>query len=584
MLSNKSVNAQEKISFDISFSEPQAHYIEVKMRIDGNKDDFIDLKMPVWSPGSYLIREYPKNVEGFRASSNGDALNTEKTDKNTWRISTKNATNIEVNYRVYAFEVSVRTSLVDASHAFLSPTGTFMYLKDKINTPSEVTIHPYEGWNKISTGLESVKGRKNTFYAPNFDILFDSPIEVGNQEIFYFTAAGIEHEVAMVGEAYYDEAILKRDMAKIVESETEIFKENPNKRYVFIIHNYESGSGGLEHLNSTVLGASRNAYNTPSSYINFLGLVSHEYFHIWNIKRLRPENLGPFNYDAENYTTNLWISEGFTAYYDNLVLRKADIIDEEAYLKILASDINVVENRPGNHVQSLKESSFDAWIKQYRPNENSTNTTVTYYNKGALIGLLLDLEIRHLTQAKAGLDDVMKAMYDQYYKNEDRGFTEAEFIAMSEKIAGKSLKHIFNYVEVASSLDYNRYLKHAGLELVDLNLEVNRASLGVNTSTQNGRIMVSSVIAGTAAWDHGINAKDELISINGTRLNSSEAIDKFMLDQNAGNSLKILISRDGLLQTITVPVSRDPRKKYVILPLPKTNLEQTAVKKAWLGL
>lgn len=584
MLSNKLVNAQEKIKFDISFTEPQAHYIEVKMRIDGNTAEFIDLKMPVWSPGSYLIREYPKNVEGFRASSNGKSLKAEKTDKNTWRIKTEAAKSIEVNYRVYAFEVSVRTSLVDASHAFLSPTGTFMYIKDKINLPSEVTIHPYEGWSKISTGLEPVNGKTNTFHAPNFDILFDAPFEIGNQEIFYFTAAGIEHEVAMVGEAYYNEAVLKRDIAKIIESETEIFKENPNKRYVFIIHNYESGRGGLEHLNSTVLAASRDSYNTRSSYIDFLGLVSHEYFHIWNIKRLRPENLGPFNYDAENYTTNLWISEGFTAYYDNLVLRKAAIVDEKEYLQILASDINGVENRPGNHVQSLKESSFDAWIKQYRPNENSMNTTVTYYNKGALVGLLLDLEILHITQAKSGLDEVMRAMYEQYYTKEDRGFTEAEFIAMAEKIAGKSLKHIFDYVEVASSLDYNRYLKHAGLELVDLNQDIQHTTLGINTSLENGRLIVSSVIAGTAAREYGINAKDELISINGTRVSSSQAIDKLMFDQKPGDKLEVLVSRDGLLKTLFVRTSADTRKQYMILPLQETSPAQDAVKNTWLGL
>lgn len=584
MLSNTLVNAQEKIKFDISFTEPQAHYVEVKMHINENTKEFIDLKMPVWSPGSYLIREYPKNVEGFSANSNGKPLHTEKVDKNTWRIKTEAAKSIEVNYRVYAFEVSVRTSLVDASHAFLSPTGTFMYLKDKINLPSEVTIHPYEGWSKISTGLEPIKGKTNTFYAPNFDILFDAPFEIGNQETFYFTAAGIEHEVAMVGEASYNEEILKRDITKIVEKETEIFKENPNKRYVFIIHNYESGRGGLEHLNSTVLAASRNSYNTRSSYIDFLGLVSHEYFHIWNIKRLRPENLGPFNYNAENYTTNLWISEGFTAYYDNLVLRKANLIDEKEYLRILASDINAVENRPGNRVQSLKESSFDAWIKQYRPNENSINTTVTYYNKGALIGLLLDLEILHLTQAKAGLDEVMRGMYEQYYKKEDRGFTEAEFITMAEKIAGESLKHIFDYVEIAGSLDYNRYLNHAGLEVVDLNQDLQHATLGVNTSQENERLIVSSVIAGTAAWEYGINAKDELISINGTRVSSSQAIDNIMRDKKPGDKLEVLISRDGLLKTISVHVNADSQKQYVILPLQNTSLTQDAVKRTWLGL
>lgn len=577
-------NAQEKIAFEISFKEPQAHYVEVKMMVSGNKENTIKVKMPVWAPGSYLIREFPKNVEGFQAKANGKELAFAKTDKNTWQIQTNKAENIEISYRVYAFEVSVRTSFVDESHAFLSSTGIFMYLDKKIESPAEVKIIPYPTWTKISTGLEEVANKKNTFFAPNFDVLFDSPIEVGNQDIFHFTASGVDHEVAMVGGGNYDKEKLKRDMAKIVESETAVFKENPNKRYVFIIHNYESGGGGLEHLNSTVLGASRNGYINASTYLNFLGLVSHEYFHIWNVKRLRPENLGPFNYDAENYTTNLWISEGFTAYYDNLILIRAGLVDEAKYLKILGDDINSVENRPGNRIQTLKESSFDAWIKQYRPNENSSNTTVTYYNKGALIALLLDLEILHATKAKKGLDDVMRAMYDRYYKKEDRGFTEAEFKAMAEKVAGKSLQRVFDYVDSATSLDYNTYLKYAGLELVDIAEDLELAELGVKTAVQNGKLIVISITRGSGAWNDGINVRDELISIDDIRISSNEEIDNLLKIAKPGDEYQILISRDGILKSLKIKLTRDTTKRYFIMPLPEVSPTQLEIRKAWLHL
>jgi predicted metalloprotease with PDZ domain len=585
MISNTLLaNTPEKISFEISFKEPQAHYAEIKMEIIGNKDNTIDVKMPVWAPGSYLIREFPKNVEGFHASSEGKELKSTKVNKNTWRIQAGNAKNIEINYRVYAFEVSVRTSFIDASHAFLSSTGIFMYLDKKIDYPTEVKIIPHSSWKKISTGLEKVPGKKNTFYAPNFDVLFDSPIEVGNQDVFHFKAAGVDHEVAMVGGGNYNKETLIRDIAKIIESETTVFGENPNKKYVFIIHNYESGGGGLEHLNSTVLGASRNGYTNNTSYLNFLGLVSHEYFHIWNVKRLRPENLGPFNYDAENYTTNLWISEGFTAYYDNLILRRAGLIDEAAYLRILADDINAVENRPGNTVQTLKESSFDAWIKQYRPNENSINTTVTYYNKGALIALLLDLKILHATNTKKGLDAVMKAMYDQYYKKEDRGFTEGEFVAMAEEIAGISLKEVFNYVDSAKSIDYNSYLEYAGLELIDVAQDLELHDLGVKTSNQNGKLIVTNVISGSGAWNDGINAKDELISINNVRINTTEDLDNFLKSAKPGDQYQVLISRDGILKTLDVTLTPNKTKRYFIMPLEEVTKEQIAVRKAWLNL
>lgn len=577
-------NPKEKISFEISFKEPQAHYVEIKMEITGNKDKSIDVKMPVWAPGSYLIREFPKNVEGFHAQSRGKELTFSKINKNTWRIETDKAEKIEINYRVYAFEVSVRTSFVDQSHAFLSSTGIFMYLDNKIHYPAEVSVIPYPGWNKISTGLEAVHGKVNTYFASNFDILFDSPIEIGNQDIFYFTAAGVNHEVAMVGGGNYDKETLIRDMTKIIESETAVFEENPNKRYVFIIHNYESGGGGLEHLNSTVLGASRNSYTNKTAYINFLGLVAHEYFHIWNVKRLRPENLGPFNYDAENYTTNLWISEGFTAYYDNLMLRKAGLIDEDAYLRILSDDINAVENRAGNTIQTLKESSFDAWIKQYRPNENSINTTVTYYNKGALIALLLDLEILHATAGEKGLDAVMKAMYDQYYKKEDRGFTEQEFIKMAEKIAQKSLKPIFDYTDSATSLDYNSYLKFAGLELVDVAEGFEEADLGIKTIDQNGKLIVTNVMRGSGAWDNGINVRDEIISINNARIDSSQEIENLLKSAKVGDEYQVLVSRDGLLQNLSVKLSQNKTKRYIIMSLPEVNKDQGKIRKRWLNL
>lgn len=578
------VNAQEKISFEVSFTEPQAHYTEVKMTISGNQSDLVHVKMPVWAPGSYLIREFPKNVETFQASSSGKNLTFNKITKNTWQIQSNKAETIEIRYRVYAFEISVRTSFVDASHAFLSPTGIFMYLEDKIHLPAEVTIIPHPSWSKISTGLEKVTDKENTFYAADFDILFDSPIEVGNQDIFYFTAAGVEHEVAMVGGGIYDEETLKRDMTKIIENETAVFQENPNNRYVFIIHNYESGGGGLEHLNSTVLGASRNAYGNQTGYTNFLGLVAHEYFHIWNVKRLRPKNLGPFNYDAENYTTNLWISEGFTAYYDNIVLARTALVDEAKYLQILANDINAVENRPGNLIQTLKESSFDAWIKQYRPNENTNNSTVTYYTKGALIALLLDLEILQATDSKKSLNDVMRTMYQRYYKQEDRGFTEEEFRAVAEEVAGESLASIFAYTDAAMPIDYNQYFKYAGLELVDVSTNEKRAGLGVRVINQDGKLIVNQINRESAAWNDGINVRDEIISINNKRISSNEDIENILRNMQIGDVLEVLISRDGILKTIPVTLGQDNSKRYMIMPLPQTNEKQNNIKKVWLNL
>jgi predicted metalloprotease with PDZ domain len=435
-----------QINYTITFPEAQAHYVEVEMTIAGLNQKTTALKMPVWTPGSYLVREFSKNVEGFNATYKGNALTFGKISKNTWQVNTAGVSELKVKYRVYAYEISVRTAFIDASHAFLSSASIFMYPAGMLNQPSTIKIVPYQGWTKVSTGLDAVGTDPFVLKAPNYDILFDSPIEVGNQDTFDFNAAGVHYEVAMYGGGNYDKERLKTDMAKIIEQQTAMMGENPNKRYTFIVHNFLKGGGGLEHLNSTVLGATRDAYSTEKGYKGFLELVSHEHFHLWNVKRLRPIALGPFDYENENYTTNLWIAEGFTAYYEGKFLRYSGINDESGFLATLADDLSSLDNQPGAKIQSASESSFDAWIKYYRPNENSANSTVSYYLKGSVIGYLMDLEIINDSQGKYSLDDVMHYMYNEYYKIRKRGYTDAEFKLAFEKFAGKNLDDFYKKV------------------------------------------------------------------------------------------------------------------------------------------
>lgn len=588
---SSSVLAQNKIAYEVSFTEPQAHYAEVLMNISGVKAAHIDLKMPVWTPGSYLIREFSKNVEGFKAfGSGGKELPFEKINKNTWRISTANSGIIKVSYRVYSFEISVRTSFVDESHAFLSPTGLFMYPDGQLNAASEITINPHKSWSKISTGLEKVTSKPNTYYAQDYDVLFDSPFEVGNQDIFEFDAEGVRHEVAMYGGGNYDKEILKRDIAKIVTEQTRTFGINPNKRYVFIVHNFNSGGGGLEHLNSTVLGASRNSYNTEAGLLRFLALVSHEYFHIWNVKRLRPIALGPFNYEQENYTRNLWIAEGFTAYYQDIYTKRAGLQSPDRYLMNLASSISSVENQPGNRVETVSDASFDAWIKQYRPNENSANSTISYYSKGALIALIMDLETIHSTQARAGLDEVMKAMYDEYYTKKGRGYTDAEFKTMLEKVSGKSFDDVYkDYVNGVKTIDYSKYFAYAGFTLIDDAAKGNDAYLGAVTALKDGKIIVTNVSRQSPAWIAGLNVNDEILSIDGNRINNVSdprlsEVEKFISTKRPGEKILISFNRDGLIRQTEVTLVRNPNHRFRIASLSDLTEAQIAVRKRWLKL
>lgn len=571
--------ASVKISYNLTFPEAQAHYVDVEMNITGLAQPSLEVKMPVWAPGSYLVREFAKNIESLSANTKGKALVATKINKNTWKINTTGLSSVTVKYKVYAFELSVRTSFIDVSHAFLSSTGIFLYPKGMISQPSTIHIKPYKDWNKVSTSLETVSGDVFTRTAPNYDILYDSPLEIGTQDVFDFDVDGTHYEVAMYGGGNYDKERLKTDMAKVIRAEVAVYGENPNKHYTFIVHNTLRNGGGLEHLSSTVLGASRNQYSSPGGYRGFLSLVAHEHFHLWNVKRLRPIALGPFDYDNENYTTNLWIAEGFTAYYQWMILRHADISAPQDYLNDLAGDINTVENQPGTRVQALSESSFDAWIKGYRPNENSYNTGISYYDKGAVVGSLLDLEIINDSNGKYCLDDVMKYMYTTYYKGRKRGYTDAEFKAGFEKFAGKKLDDFYaKYINGLDAIDYNKYLNYAGYKLVDSRADINEPSLGVSF---NARKMISLVLRGDAGWVDGLNVNDELVAIDDTPVTDMTTILK---DKKVGDKINVTVNRDGQRMVIPVTLQRNNMVKNSIAEIDNASAKQLAVRKKWLKL
>ena len=581
ILFSMTVNSQVKVNFEISFVEPQAHYAEVEMNITGLNKDYIDVKMPVWAPGSYLVREFAKSVEGFSATAGGKTARFEKVRKNAWRVYSAKSPIVKIKYRVYAFEVSVRTAFIDESHAFLSSTGIFMYPDGLLNLPSTVTIKPYKTWSKVSTGLEPVSGKPFTYTAKNFDILFDSPLEVGNQDVFDFTAAGVKHEVAMYGGGNYDKEKLKVDMGKVVEQATAIYGENPNKHYTFIVHNFSAGGGGLEHLNSTVLGASKNGYGTEKGYKGFLELVAHEYHHLWNVKRLRPVALGPFDYDNENYTTNLWVAEGFTSYFENKFMLRAGFKTPLETAQALAINIATVTNTPGSRVQSAAEASYDAWIKNYRPNENSGNTSISYYSKGEVIGTLMDLEIANATKGARSLDNVMHDMYDAYYKKLGRGYTDAEFKAMVEKISGISFTDFWKkYVNGTEPADYKKYFAFAGVDLKDENEGKNMPYLGIASKKVEGKMIVSSVSRNSAAWDAGLNFNDLLVSVEGLPIDSALERMPIISEHKVGDELTVTVKRDGVTKEIKLKLKANPNIKLVATMREDATEAQLKVRKA----
>lgn len=551
------------VDYTLGMSQPNSHYFEVEMNVTDLKADQITVKMPVWAPGSYLVREFSKNINRvYAADQNGKDLTVKKISKNAWTISTKGVKSLKINYNVYAFELSVRTSFLDDAHGYVSGTSVFMYVDGAKDGPGKLNIKPHGTFKKIATALKKENGTTYTY--ENYDQLVDCPIEIGNHEVFHFNAAGVDHTVAMYGEGNYDIPTLKRDMAKVVEAETLIMGENPNKEYVFIIHNITNASGGLEHRNSTTLDVNRWTYG-ENDYLDFISLVAHEYFHLWNVKRMRPKSLGPFDYDNENYTDLLWVMEGFTSYYDELVLRRAGFYTEDDYVNKLFSTMNYVENQPGNKVQPVAHASFDAWIKAYRPTENSVNTTISYYSKGQLLAAMLDLYIINKFKAEKSLDNFLQYLYGAYYKKKDIGFTEDEFQLALEDFLGEDMDWFFDkYVYGTNVIDYETFFAGVGLDVGD-NETKPSPELGIRTSESNGKVIITTVYAGSAAEKQGLSVNDEILAVNGYRINKSD-FEAQIGTFSAGDSFEVLISRDNIIKTYRIAMGENKRYRFTYTP------------------
>ena len=593
-----------EISFTVAMPRPHTHLLEVdiglRRTVNGPQEEL--LIMPVWTPGSYLVREFARHVQDFAATDGaGQPLKWEKTNKNTWRIVTNGAREWHANYRVYANELSVRTSELNSEHAFWNNANLLMYLDGFLQSPSTVRVLAPDVW-KVATGLPGVPGQKNTFRAESFDVLYDSPFEVSNFKTLVFNVKGIPHRIVIDGAGNYDPERMRQDVQKIVETQVELMGgEIPYRDYTFILHLRSNAGGGLEHANSTALGyprfgfriqrgdratsASPNPTTAPErDYRGFLGLVSHEFFHLWNVKRIRPDALGPFDYTQENYTKALWVAEGVTDYYADVVLRCAGLITENEFLTATARSVQTLQNTPGRFEQSVEESSFDTWIKFYRQDENSINSQVSYYDKGAILGLLLDLEIRKRTAGAKSLDDVMRYLYTEFFKK-NRNYGPADFQKAGELSAGSSLEEFFSkYVRGTDELDYN-----AALEAVGLRLEtggdgaVERVYFGADVAQDDNKLVVRRVYAGSPAYEQGLNTGDEIVAMDNMRV-TRDFFNARIAEKKPGDLVNLTIFRFDDLSTLLIKLGGRREGTYRIVPLTKQTEAQKRIYRAWLGV
>ncbi|MBL8888542.1 MAG: M61 family metallopeptidase [Planctomycetaceae bacterium] len=584
------LNGQE-IKYTLSFPNAAQHCVDIELEFEAESES-VEVMMPVWTPGSYLVREYPRFVQNVRATGDdGASLVVSKTRKNRWAIEAGEPQRIRLQYRVYGRELSVRTNWIDSDLAVLNGAATFMVPREKMATPIQLEIELPPQWPRSICPLPADPDNAHIYTAQNFDQLVDSPILCGDCHLFPFQVDGVNHYLVNLGDTeLWDGPRAAHDLKKLVEAQKEFWGELPYPEYYFLNVIMNAG-GGLEHDNSTLLMSNRRAMNSPVGYRRWLTLCSHELFHAWNVRRLRPTSLLEYDYENEVYTRELWIAEGITSYYESLLLARAGLMTEKELLGSLSAEIKAVETRPGNLVQSLTESSFDTWIDFYRPHENSPNTSVSYYSRGAVAGLMLDCELRRQSRGKVSLDDVLRKLYEDY---RETGYQHEDLRKVCETLTGKDFADWFErYIEQANVFPYADSLKVLGLQFVaeeeggmafspgDARLETNL--LGITLRDAEGQTRISAIRSGSAGEVAGLNLEDEILAINGRRVNATTFSEE-LRDVGPPAQLELLISRRGRLREVDVtigPASSEPSWQLMRMEKPSRRQKQQWID--WIG-
>lgn len=600
--------------YSVSLRSPQTQTATITMTVREVKGDSLDVALPVWRPGRYQVLDQAGSISAFAATnSRGEPLAATKLDKATWRISTGGSEVVRVSYRVYANSLNDRTRHIDDTHAFLSPAAVFVYAPERRFAPVRVTIDAPDGWS-TSTGLERENGSRTTFVGVDYDVLVDSPLEIGVHDFHEFEVDGVPHEIivwhggaAASEKPRYDAEKFTRDFAAIVRTQVELFGDMPYSRYVFQIHAGPGLGGGTEHLNSTIMQTSRATFEEEGAYKRFLGLVSHEMFHTWNVKQLRPADLKPYDYAHEDYTRLLWLVEGATSYYDDLCLVRAGLMSADAYIAMVEGMINSEIGRPGWREQSLEDSSFDAWIKFNKATPDAVNSTVSFYGKGSLISLLLDMEIRTRTANQASLDTVMRRMYERFplkgpgYTTRDvlnvlrevceehrsaavdsKGTAEGAKGGTNERAADCGFDDFFaRYIAGTETPDFTRLFDVVGLTCELDAIDESEPYLGLTLVEKEGKTLVSAVLADGPAFRAGLMADDEIVAMNGRRLKKDD-LDKRVGMHDAGDTLTFTFFRREELREIDVKLDAAKKASWTVKRRAAPTDEQRVALREWL--
>ena len=564
---------------------PDSHLFEVMFRVWGWEASVLDLKMPVWTPGSYLVREYAKHLQEFSAHDQDErSLPWGKKSKNHWQIDTSGVSEITVRYRIFANELTVRTNHLDRTHGYFNPAALFFYIPGWEDNPGRVTVVPPQAEWRVTTPLSPVPGEPNTFSVPDFDTLVDSPFEIGSHRSYYFEVGGLEHELAIWGQGNAEPSKIIPDIEKIIQVEAELFGGLPYDRYIFLLHLSAQGYGGLEHKNCCSLNYPRLGFRSQEQYNRFIQLVAHEFFHLWNVKRIRPKALEEFDYEGENYTTCLWFCEGATSYYDLLIPARAGIYDAKTFLQATSKDLSRLMATPGRLVQPASESSWDAWIKLYRRDANSDNCQISYYLKGQMVCWVLDLHIRARYGNSRSLDDVMRYLW-QRFGIAETGYTPEQLQEAIESAAGENLGYFFaGYVDGTDELPFEEYLEPYGLRIKAKGNSNGEPVpfAGLTVQSENGKTLIKFVEIGSPAGQAGIDAGDELLAIDGIRT-SAEKLSERLKDYQPGETISVTVFHQDELLTSSLTLGEPRPSSYRIVPVKQPTPAQEKNFRGWLG-
>lgn len=569
------------VSYAVTVPQPHTHVFVVKMKVSGLVGETFDVSMPVWTPGSYLVREYERHIIRFAATDeSGHELPWRKLDKNTWRISTAGPPGAVIEYEVYAREPGIRWSFVYEGGGHILGPSLFMHVVGATNGPTSATFELPRGW-RLDGGIAPTGENPFVISARSYHELIDTPMLIGQFADIEFEVEGIPHLIAILGPNNADLDELARDFTKIVQVCSEMFGGLPYERYAFVFTTL-TGGGGIEHANGTTVGLAGLDFQSEPGRRAVLGVTAHEFFHAWTVKRIQPPAFRPYDYEEENYTDALWFYEGFTSYYGDRILYRAGLIDS---YEDPANLIARYRSTPGHYNQSAADASFNAWIHLYRSDESTENYRTDYYFKGRVIGNLLEIELANRTGGAKGVDDVLRLMW-QRTRDDNAAFDSEGIRKVCEEVGGGSFQDFFDkYVYGTDEIPFEEFLELAGYRLtIDDVATVQRNStgfLGVGTQELDGRLQIIAVVSGSPAWRDGLNYGDDILAIDGATMTGYQSFVEALRRHAPGDTIHIRVSSFGREKTIAVTLGVRDTPVYRVVEVDNPSAAQLAVRNRW---